>query len=200
MIKGSLPSSIVAVVLLAACHGDSSPAPVTKIAPKANVPAVAKRGPTPEELTAGMVEAVTTGKSTVPVAVKFDLPQRPAVGVPFDVVIAVMPQAAGNAATVQATGSDGLQVAANVGPIDIPSVDPTQVYRASIPLTATAEGVHFLILSVSMRLDETTESRMFTVPIIVAGSGQAPGGNLPNPAAAAPAAPPGSATAGKRSP
>jgi hypothetical protein len=191
MIKGSLPSSIVAVVLLAACHGDSSPAPVTTIAPKPHAPAGPKRGPTPEELTAGMVEAVTTGKSTVPVAVKFDLPQRPTVGVPFDVVIAVMPQAAANAATVQATGSDGLQVAANVGPIDIPSVDPTQVYRASIPVTSTAEGVHFLNLSVSIRLDETTESRMFTVPIIVAGSGDA---------TAAPPAPPGSAAAGKRSP
>jgi hypothetical protein len=115
-----------------------------------------------------MVEAVTLGKSTAPVAVKFDLPQRPAVGKRFDLVIAVLPQIAANSAMVQVSGSEGLQLAPNLAPIEISSLDPTQVYRLSIPVTPTADGVHLLGLSVSLKQDDTAESRSFSVPVIVA--------------------------------
>src|SRR5258707_15419451 len=96
--------AFVAAVLLAACHGEPKQAPAVTTAPAAVAPVV-KRGPTPEELTAGMVEAVTIGKSTAAVAVKFDLPQRPPVGKRFDVVIAILPQIAANSAGVQVVGS-----------------------------------------------------------------------------------------------
>jgi hypothetical protein len=162
--------AFVAVVLLAACHGEPKQAPAVTAAPAAVAPVV-KRGPTPEELTAGMVEAVTIGKSTAAVAVKFDLPQRPSVGKRFDVVIAVLPQTAASSALVQVVGSEGLQLAPNFAPIEIPSLDPTQVYRLSIPLTPTADGVHLLGLSVSLKQDDLAESRSFSVPLIVAPAG-----------------------------
>ena len=78
---------------MAACHGESGDAPVAA-STATHAPAPVKRGPTPEELTAGMVEAVTVGKSTLPVLVKFDLPARPVVGQPLEVIVAVMPQVA----------------------------------------------------------------------------------------------------------
>jgi hypothetical protein len=162
--------TFVAVVLLTACHGESKQAPAVTPAP-ASVAPVVKRGPTPEELTAGMVEAVTIGKSTAPVAVKFDLPKRPAVGARFEIVIAVLPQIAANSATVQVVGSEGLQLAPNFAPIEIPSLDPTQVYRLTIPVTPTADGVHLLGLSVSVKQDDLAESRTFSVPVIVAPAG-----------------------------
>jgi hypothetical protein len=162
--------TFVAVVLLAACHGEPKQAPAVTLAPAAVAP-VAKRGQSPEELTAGMVEAVTIGKSTAPVAVKFDLPKRPSVGTRFEIVIAVLPQIAANSAMVQVSGSEGLQLAPNFAPIEIPSLDPTQVYRLSIPVTPTADGVHLLSLSVSLKQDDLAESRSFSVPIIVAPGG-----------------------------
>jgi len=118
-----------------------------------------------------MVEAVTTGKSAAPVAVKFDLPQRPSVGKRFDIVIAVLPQIAASSAMVQVVGSEGLQLAPNFAPIEIPSLDPTQVYRLNIPVTPTADGVHLLGLSVSLKQDDSAEARSFSVPIIVAPGG-----------------------------
>ncbi|HWS66418.1 MAG TPA: hypothetical protein VN325_26945 [Steroidobacteraceae bacterium] len=160
----------VAVVLLAACHREPNQAPAVSVAPAAVAPVV-KRGPTPEELTAGMVEAVTVGKSTAPVAVKFELPKRPSVGTRFEIVIAVLPQIAANSAMVQVVGSEGLQLAPNFAPIEIPSLDPTQVYRLSIPVTPTADGVHLLGLSVSLKQDDSAEARSFSVPIIVAPGG-----------------------------
>ena len=162
--------ALVAAVLLAACHGESKQAPAATPAPAAVAPVV-KRGPTPDELTAGMVEAVTIGKSTAPVAVKFDLPERPSVGKRFEIVIAVLPQIAAGSAMVQVSGSDGLQLAPNLAPIEIPSLDPGQVYRLSIPVTPTADGVHLLGLSVSLKEDDSAESRSFSVPIIVASAG-----------------------------
>ena len=161
---------LVAAVLLAACHGEPKQAPAATPAPAAVAPVV-KRGPTPDELTAGMVEAVTIGKSTAPVAVKFDLPERPSVGKRFEIVIAVLPQIAAGSAMVQVSGSDGLQLAPNLAPIEIPSLDPGQVYRLSIPVTPTADGVHLLGLSVSLKEDDSAESRSFSVPIIVASAG-----------------------------
>src|SRR5258708_35717098 len=92
--------ALVAAVLLAACHGEPKQAPAVTTAPAAAAPVV-KRGQTPEELTAGMVEAVTTGKSAAQVAVKFDLPQRPSGGKRLDIVIAVLPQIAASSAMVQ---------------------------------------------------------------------------------------------------
>jgi hypothetical protein len=159
-----------AALLLAACHGESNQAPAVTLSPAAVAPAV-KRGPTPEELTMGMVEAVSTGKSTAPVAVKFDLPQRPTVGKRFEVVIAVLPQSAASSAVVQVAGSDGLQLAPNTAPIEISSLDPTQVYRLSVPVTPTIEGVQLLGVNVSLKQDDFAETRSFSVPIIVAPGG-----------------------------
>ena len=167
MVKGR-KLALVAAVLLAGCHGEPKQTPAVIAASAASAPAAVKRGPTPEELTAGMVEAVTIGKSTAPVAVKFDLPQRPAVGKSFNLVIAVLPQIAASSAMVQVSGAEGLQLAPNLAPIEIPSLDPTQVYRLSIPVTPTADGVQLLGLSVSLRQDDTAESRSFSVPVIVA--------------------------------
>lgn len=158
---------VCAVLLTAACHRDSGSTPVADMTPHLK-PAPVKRGPTPEELTAGMVEAVTMGKSTVPVAVKFDLPQKPSVGQATAVVIAVMPQIEADPATLVVTGSQALTLAPGNGPIVMPAVEPTQVYRHSIQLTPTAEGVQLLNLSVALKHDELTETREFAVPIIVA--------------------------------
>jgi hypothetical protein len=169
MSKGrTLP--VLAAVLLTACHGDASQAPVAKAMPTTGAPAAAKRGPTPEEMTAGMVEAVTSGKSTVPVAVKFGLGARPTVGQPLELTIALMPQVAASSATVQVTGSDGLQLAPGVTPIEIPSIDPTHVYRLTIMLNPTADGVQLLGINVTLKHEDTAEMRSFSVPVIVGSS------------------------------
>jgi hypothetical protein len=159
-----------AVVLLAACHSDSNPAPQAKVMPQAKAPAAVKLGPTPDQLTAGMVEAVTLGNSAVPVAVKFDLGSRPTVGRPLEIVIAIMPQIAAGSATLEVSGGDGLQLAPNVGVIEIPSIEPMQVYRVNLTMTPTVDGVQLLGLKVSLKRDDTTETRSFSVPVIVASN------------------------------
>jgi hypothetical protein len=158
---------LCAVVLFAGCHGDTSAAPQVSSIPRVKAPPAAKRGPTPEELTAGMVEAVTMGKSTVPVAVKFDLPERPVVGQPAEVVVAVMPQISADMAVLTVKAPAGLPLADAAPPIEMPSVEPTQVYRHNVKIMPNTEGVQLLELDVAMKHDDVTETRVFAVPLIV---------------------------------
>jgi hypothetical protein len=89
------------------------------------------------------------------------------VGQPLQVVFAVMPQVAASSATLRFTGGAGLQIGPDAGPVEIPSLDPTEVYRVNAMITPTADGVQLLGLNVTLKHDETTETRAFLVPIIV---------------------------------
>jgi hypothetical protein len=106
------------------------------------------------------------------VALKFDLTARPTVGQPLEVVIAVMPQIDAAAATLQVVGSDGLQLASGTVPIEIAPADPTRVYRESLKMTPTVEGVQLLNLSVALKHDDVVETRAFSLPVIVAPSAE----------------------------
>jgi len=151
---------------LTACNGDSgAPTPVAAT-PHIRPHLPAKKGPTAAELTAGMVEAVPQGKSQLGVALKFDLRQKPTVGQPLDVDIAVMPQIDAAAAQVQITGGEGLTVAQGADQIELPNVQANEVYRESFKVTPGADGVLLLGLTVSLKHDDMTESRVFSIPII----------------------------------
>jgi len=151
-----------------ACHQDSGTAPQPAPAPHVNrIPAAAKKGPSAAELTAGMVEAASQGKSQLPVQLKFDLKQRPTLGQTLDIDIAVIPQIDAGAAGIEVTGGDGLTLAAGPNQIDLPTVEAGQVYRQSVKVTPTADGVLLLSLNISLKHDEMTESRAFSIPLIV---------------------------------
>jgi hypothetical protein len=153
------------VAAVGACHRDSEPAPPPT--PHIPAPVVANKGPSAADLTAGMVEAAGEGKSQVPVQLKFDLPKRPTLGQVLDVNIAVMPQIDASPADIRVNGGDGLTVAPGANQIDFPAVAAGQVYRQSVKVTPTAEGVLMLSLTISLKHDEVTESRDFAIPLIV---------------------------------
>lgn len=166
--KSARYSTVCAMLGLAACHGDSNPVPVAvpTFAHKAQAP-VKKPGPTPEEQTAGMVEAATAGKSTVPVELKFDLAERPLAGHPLTLNLALLSQISADSATLQVAEAPGLQLAPGGAVLSIQNVGPLGVYRHEVQVTPAAEGIFFLGVTVSLKHDEITESRAFSVPIIV---------------------------------
>jgi len=159
---------LVTVGLLSACHKDSGPPPQPAPKPRvSSAPVIAKKGPSAADLTAGMVEAASQGKSQLPVELKFDLKQRPTPGQALDIDIALIPQIDAGAADIQVTAGDGLTVAAGTNQIDWPAVEAGQVYRQSVKVTPTGDGVLLLSLTVSLKHDEMTESRAFSIPLIV---------------------------------
>jgi len=157
-----------ACMVCAACSdGVPMPSIVAKPAAAKRAPAPVKRGPTVEEQTAGMVLAATPGKSDVPVLLKFALPHRPRIGQPLDVEIALLPQIPASSAQIDATVSNGLELAPTAARALVDGLQADGVYRHTIELTPTAPGVLFLSLDVTLKHDEITETRSFTVPVIL---------------------------------
>ena len=152
---------------LVACHRESDTQPQPKPAPRVAAPPPVKKGPSAAELTAGMVEAAIQGKSLVPVQLKFDLVQKPTVGRPLDINLAVIAQIDASAAQIQVVGGDGMTIPAGTNQIDMPALEAGQVYRQSIKVNPNAEGVLLLNLTLTLKHDEITESQAFSLPLIV---------------------------------
>jgi hypothetical protein len=180
------------LVLLAGCQRESGgDAKNSKPAAQHKSPVAVQRGPTSAELTAGMVEAATQGRSQAPVALKFDVQRKPVLGEPLEIALALLPGEAAEPATVEVSGPDGLQVPASQSKFEFASVEPSEVYRRSITLTPTAEGVFLLTFTVNLQHDQMADSRVFSVPVIVsAGAPPAPAAS-DNPARTPPASPRG---------
>ena len=160
--------ALCTVLLIGACHRDSGtpPPPTAAPTPHIRVPVV-KKGPTAADLTAGMVEAASQGKSELAVQLKFELQRRPTVGQPLDINVAVMPRIDANPAELQVTGGDGLTLAPGATHFDLAAVEAGQVYRQSFTVTPGAEGVLLLSVTVSLKHDDTAETRAFSIPLIV---------------------------------
>jgi hypothetical protein len=173
----------------AACHRNAdSPAPVPA-KPKAGIPkaAPAPQGPNPQQLTAGMVEAVAQGKSQGSFDLKFDLLERPVPGKPLEIALALLPQTAAGSATVAVTGAEGLDLQPGDERFEFPAVEAARVYRHSVKVTPASEGLYVLTLSVSLQHEQTSDSRVFSVPILVDGAGGSPAHGGPAANAAPPA-------------
>jgi hypothetical protein len=159
---------LCAVVVVAACSKDPGSAPVarptTQIKPRA--PAAPRPGATAAEQTAGMVQAASQGKSQVPVELKYDITQRPKVGQPLDIDLALVAQIAASPASIQVTGADDVSVAPSPNQFDIPSEEAGEVYRETVHVTPNAEGVVLLGVTVLLKHDEIVDQRVFSIPII----------------------------------
>ena len=156
-----------AVVGFGACHRDSEPAPPPAPVARVVVPMAVKKGPSAAEQTRGMVEAASQGKSQLPVQLKFELAQRPSVGQPLDISVAVLPDIEASGADIVVTGGEGLSVAPGGSQFELGAVEVGGVYRQGIKVSPAAAGVLLLNLTVSLKHDEMTESRVFSIPLIV---------------------------------
>jgi hypothetical protein len=153
---------------VSACNRDSGSAPPSNAAPpaKPKAPVAVKTGPTAAEQTAGMADAVSQGKSQAPVELKFELAQRPKVGQGLDINLALISQVSANPATIQVSGEDGLTLAPGANQIEIPSEEAGEVYRRTVKVTPTAEGVLLVGVTVTLKHEEVTDSKVFSIPII----------------------------------
>lgn len=150
------------------CQRESGHVTVAKPAAPGKATVPVKNGPTLAELTAGMVEAASPGKSEAPLELKFDLQRRPTVGQPLEIEIALMPGISADSATIRLSGTDGLVLSAASEQIEISAIEASQVYRRIIRLTPTAEGVFVLGLTATLKHGEIEEYRLFSIPLIVA--------------------------------
>jgi hypothetical protein len=167
MMTGARVLLLCVALAVAGCNRDSgataAPKPVPHINPKAAAPAP---GATAAEQTAGMVEAASQGKSSVPVELKFDIAQRPKVGQPLDIDLALIAQIPASPATIQVSGADDVSVAPGAKQFDIASEEAGEVYKHTVNVTPNAEGVVLVDVTVLLKHDEVVDQRVFSIPII----------------------------------
>ncbi len=129
-------------------------------------PVSAKAGPTVEQLTAGMVQAASQGKSLVDVDLKFELAQRPTLGQPLEIDLALIPQLAASPVSISVSGAEGMDLAADSRQFDFPSVESGEVYRHTLTVTPNAEGLLILVLTAAVKHEDATDSKVFAIPIL----------------------------------
>jgi hypothetical protein len=161
--------ALCAVMALSACQKDSGTTAAANPMPQVKVkaPAPVKKGPSAAELTVGMVEAAAQGRTQGPVDLKFELVQRPKVGQPLEVNLALLPQIDADPATIEVVGADGLAYAPGSDQFEIPMVVAGEVYRHTLKFTPAADGLLLLGVTILLKHDEITDSRAFSIPIIV---------------------------------
>ena len=152
---------------LSACHRDAGGAAgnaAAQVKPKA--PVIPKSGPTVAEQTANMVDASAQGKSQLPVQLKFELTQRPKVGQALDINLALIPEIDASPAIIKVAGGDGLTVGSAAAEFAIAAATAGEIYRQTVNITPAAEGVLILAVTVSLKHDEVTDLKTFSVPLI----------------------------------
>lgn len=163
---------------LSACQksGDSTPP-----APSAR-PAV-RKAPEPGDSTPDaaiaeanrkMVAGVPIGASTAPVEVRFDIERAPVAGSPFDVSVAVLPEAPAPVLHIEVRASDGLVVVAPAGPVSIEKVQAGTLERLTVKASSAKPGTRVLSVTVTLELPSGAQSRDFAFPVLVGAADAAP--------------------------
>jgi hypothetical protein len=162
----------LAAVLAACGSSKNSPAATERAAGKANA-GTAGRSKGDAGPAADMVSAVSAGKPSAAVSLKFDIAQRPEVGKPVVINIALIPGSAFARMQVIFRPSDGLDVQAGG------TMEDSENPAVGVPLTHTvtvvprSDGIFYLSAVVLAESEEGETSRTFAIPLI-AGSGLPP--------------------------
>jgi len=152
---------VAVCAVLAACH----PAE----APRGRAPDVAHTRPpeTLAEVNRAMVVPVTVTENAVPVDLRFDIPSVPHAGQPFELRLAVLPQALAHAVMVSLEPSEGLTVESPQQPTELGKVEAGKVHQLTVRLLSAEIGTRVLRVRVTLDLPAGTDSTVFACPIVI---------------------------------
>ena len=166
MVSRNLGLAVAAAALLAGCGTHSDGTPGTQ----AHVKTITRKAVDPAKDTSHMVSAVAANKpSTLPVQLKFDLHDRPDIGQPLEVDLAIVPMSASVdrvAGSIQ--GEDGLEVldGGQIAPTDHPTEGVP--IRHSVKVLPKREGLFTLHAVLTVDAAGQASSGNYSVPVIAA--------------------------------
>jgi hypothetical protein len=185
----NLALSVAAAALLLGCGSRTSGA---GSGPAAAKPVTPKALNSANELSRNMVSAVAANKpSALPVQVKFELRDRPHVGQPVDLELAIVPMSASvDRVSGKVEGEEGLEVVdgAQITATDHP-VEGAPI-RQSVKVLPKQEGILTVHALVSVDAAGQTSSEAYAIPLIAGGAAPDMPGQAAGPATAAAVAPP----------
>jgi len=165
----NLALSVAAAALLVGCGWGSSG---DAAKPAAAKPATAKAVSAADQLSRNMVGAVAANKpAALPIQVKFELRDRPQVGQPVELDLAIVPMSASvDRVSGKVEGEEGVEVVegAQIAPTDRPA-EGTPI-RQSVKVLPRQDGIFTVHVVVTVDAAGQTSSEAYAIPLI-AGSG-----------------------------
>jgi hypothetical protein len=145
----------------------AQPAPRTQLGGKKVKPVALDPAQEAENLTRGMVNAVSQEKVGAPVQMKFDLQSRPEIGQPLQIALAFLPQAAGNALRASFPATPNLTIQPASLPAEYQKVQADGVYRYELTVVPGENGMLIVSAIVNLDLPDGAQARTFSIPILV---------------------------------
>ena len=167
----NLALSVALATVFAGCgsHSDSTPA-------QSPAKTITRKVVNPADDTSRMVSAVAASKpSTLPVQLKFDLHDRPDIGQPLEVDLAIVPMSASvDRVSGRVEGDEGLEI---VDGAQIPAADrPVEgsPIRQSVKVLPKQEGIFTVHAQVTVDAGGQTSTETYAIPVMAAGDAGAP--------------------------
>lgn len=162
--------AVLAASLLAGCGADKQPesAAVGGTPEPAQVEPAAS-APPPADVAdekSRMATAVTVGKTSAPVDMKYDLPSKPGVAMPFEVELVFDTRMAANTLEVEISEAPGLVVVSEKT-IKFEPVEGGQSYTTKLLVKGDNPGLYYIGVVAKMSTSVQTESRAFAIPVVI---------------------------------
>jgi hypothetical protein len=140
-------------------------------APKPSEPSV---DPAVAEANRTMVSGVAIGTSTAPLDIRFDLRAVPAPGEPFEIDVAVLPEAPAPVMRLEVTGGEGLSILEPDGSVAFEKIQAGSVTHLKVRANSAAAGTRLVAVRATLELPGGPESRIFAFPVVVGAQAPAP--------------------------
>jgi hypothetical protein len=130
----------------------------------------AKKGVDTSNVRADMVAAVSASTSGPPVALKFALSQRPMVGEPIDVEVALIPVSDLTRLFVRFQPSMGLTLVKGAESPQFERPKTGEPIHHTVTVMANEDGIYYITAAVVADAEDSSLTRTFSIPVI-AGNG-----------------------------
>ncbi len=155
--------SLVLATILFGCNRQ----PDSDKAQAAATPAVAvTKSPETDAALKRMVRGVSAGKDES-VELKFELKDRPELGQPLIIAIALLPKISASAMRVTYISTDALAVQPMAAPAEYRDILAGNVYRHELSVVPRDNGVYYVSAVVLLDSDTGSVARTFAIPVVV---------------------------------
>jgi hypothetical protein len=121
-----------------------------------------------------MVSGVSAAKDESIIELKFELKDRPQLGQPLDIAIALLPKVPASTMRVTYTSADARGLQATAEPAEYRDVQPGNIYRHELNVVPRDNGVYYVSAVVLLDSDAGSISRTFAIPVVVGGPSDQP--------------------------
>ena len=129
--------------------------------------AVSARDPESDAALKRMVSGVSAGKDESTVGLKFELQDRPQIGQPLTISIALLPKVTANTMRVTYISTDALAVQPGAAPAEYRDIQSGIVYRHELSVVPRDNGVYYVSAVVLLDSDTGSIARTFAIPVVV---------------------------------